>query len=72
MADDGADTQRSDREQLESFAQQKRGGLIREYWAYLRHSKKFYLIPIVAMLMVLGALIVAGGSAVAPFLYTLF
>jgi hypothetical protein len=44
-----------------------------ELWAFLRSRKKFWLWPIVVMMAVLGALIVlAQGSAVAPFIYTLF
>jgi hypothetical protein len=46
---------------------------IRELWAFMLARKKFWLIPIVAILLLLGMIIVlAEGSAVAPFLYTLF
>ncbi len=44
-----------------------------ELWAFLRARKKFWLLPILAMLALFGALVVFGqGSAVAPFIYTLF
>jgi len=44
-----------------------------ELWAYLRTRKKWWLVPIMLMMVVLGALLVlAKGSAVAPFIYTLF
>ena len=47
--------------------------LIRELWAFLRQRKKFWLIPIVLMMLVLGALLIlAQTSALAPFIYTLF
>lgn len=47
--------------------------LIKELWAFLRARKKFWLWPIFIMMAMLGALIVlAHGSAVAPFIYTLF
>jgi hypothetical protein len=47
--------------------------IIKELWAFLRARKKFWLWPIFVMMLVLGALIVlAQGSAVAPFIYTLF
>jgi hypothetical protein len=47
--------------------------IIKELWAFLRARKKFWLWPIFLMMFVLGALIVlAQGSAVAPFIYTLF
>lgn len=46
---------------------------IRELWKYMRVRKKFWLLPIVLMMVILGVLIVfAQGSAVAPFIYTLF
>lgn len=44
-----------------------------EFWAFLRVRKKFWLAPTLVALALLGALIVlAQGSAVAPFIYTLF
>ena len=47
--------------------------MIRELWAFLRARKKFWLWPIFIMMALLGALIVlAQGSALAPFIYTLF
>ena len=46
---------------------------IKELWAFLRTRKKYWLWPIVVIMVVLGVLIVlAQGSAVAPFIYTLF
>jgi hypothetical protein len=47
--------------------------MIKELWNFLRARKKFWLWPIFIMMALLGALIVlAQGSAVAPFIYTLF
>ena len=44
-----------------------------ELWEFMRERKKFWLAPIVLMLLLLGGLIVlTEGSAVAPFIYTLF
>lgn len=44
-----------------------------ELWAFLRSSKKFWLLPILIMMAMFGGLIVLSeGSAVAPFVYTLF
>ena len=46
---------------------------IREFWMFMRARKKFWLAPILIMMALVGALIVlAQGSAVAPFIYTLF
>jgi hypothetical protein len=47
--------------------------LLAELWSYMRQRKKFWLLPIVVMLVLFGALIVlTKGSAIAPFIYTLF
>jgi hypothetical protein len=44
-----------------------------EFWAFLRARKKYWLLPIMLVLMVFGGLIVlTQGSAIAPFIYTLF
>jgi hypothetical protein len=45
----------------------------RELWAFLRVRKKFWLLPVVIMSVVFGGLLMlAQGSAIAPFIYTLF
>ncbi len=45
----------------------------REIWRYLRARRKYWLLPILLVMAVLGSLLVLGqGSAVAPFIYTLF
>jgi hypothetical protein len=47
--------------------------ILAELWAFMRVRKKYWLAPIVLMLVVFGGLILlAQGSAVAPFIYTLF
>ncbi len=47
--------------------------MVIELWAFLRARKKYWMWPIFVMMALLGALIVlAQGSAVAPFIYTLF
>ena len=46
---------------------------IKEFWNFMRVRKKFWLLPIFLMMALFGALIVMSqGSAVAPFIYTLF
>lgn len=46
---------------------------IAELWAFMRERKKFWLLPILVVMVLFGGLIVlAKGSAVAPFIYTLF
>ena len=47
--------------------------LIKDLWALMRERKKFWLLPLILVMLLLGILIVlAQGSAVAPFIYTLF
>ena len=47
--------------------------MIKELWAFLRARRKYWLWPVFVMMVLLGLLIVlAQGSAVAPFIYTLF
>lgn len=46
---------------------------LQDLWSFMRVRKKFWLAPIIIVMVLLGALIVlAQGSAVAPFIYTLF
>lgn len=48
-------------------------GIVREFWSFLRVRKKWWITPIVLFLVLLGALLVfAKGSALAPFIYSLF
>jgi len=47
--------------------------LVRDLWGFMKARKKFWLAPIIVILLLLGGLIVLSqGSAVAPFIYTLF
>ena len=46
---------------------------LREYWEFLKVRKKYWLFPILLVLVMFGALIILSqGSAVAPFIYTIF
>ncbi len=47
--------------------------LVAELWAFMRERKKFWLLPIILLMLAVGALLVfAQGSALAPFIYTVF
>lgn len=47
--------------------------LLHDLWRFLKVRKKFWLLPIILVMVLLGALLVlAQGSAIAPFIYTLF
>ncbi len=46
---------------------------LKEFWKYMKIRKKFWLIPIILILLLIGALLfLTEGSAIAPFIYTLF
>lgn len=48
-------------------------GLMKEFWLFMKERKKFWLLPILIVMVLVGALLVfAQGSALAPFIYTIF
>ena len=58
---------------FEKLAQDNRNvGIVREFLAFLGENKKWWLIPLLVILVLMGALILLSGSAAAPFIYTLF
>ncbi len=60
----------------ESFEQasldHKDGSLIGEFFAFMKDNAKWWLLPIIIVLGLLGAVLIFSGGAVAPFIYTLF
>ena len=62
----------SPREELEKQAALPHRGLVREFGAFLLYNKKWWLTPIVLVLLLLGLLVFLAGSPAAPFVYTLF
>jgi hypothetical protein len=55
-------------------ASQRSGGsnIASEFWQFLRQSKKWWLLPIVVVILLFGVLVFLSGTAAAPFIYTLF
>lgn len=49
-----------------------RSGLMSEFWYLIRHNRKWWLIPFLIPLLLLGALVLFAGTGAAPFIYTLF
>jgi hypothetical protein len=47
-------------------------GVIAEFVGLLRENKKYWMLPIILLLLAFGALVILSGSSVAPFIYTLF
>jgi len=58
--------------QFEDQMTQSSPALVRELWNLLRHNKKWWLTPILVVLVLLGMLVIIGGTAMAPFVYTIF
>lgn len=50
----------------------QRVGFVAELWGFLRDNKKWWLVPIIVVMVVLSTLIFLSGTAVAPFIYTFF
>lgn len=53
-------------------AERSGGGLATEFWEFLKENKKWWLAPIIISIVGLGLLVMLGGTAAAPFIYTLF
>ena len=53
-------------------AEKDRTGIVTEFFDFLKDNKKWWLAPIVISILTLGALVLLGGTAAAPFIYTLF
>ncbi|MBL8757444.1 MAG: hypothetical protein JNK35_03320 [Phycisphaerae bacterium] len=64
--------QKTTQNEFEQQAEGESTGIIQEFWDLLRYNKKWWLLPIVGVLLIMGLLVVLGGSAAAPFIYTLF
>lgn len=58
--------------EFKELAQEKRPSLLREFWLFLKYNKKWWLLPILIVLLLLGLLVLLGGTAIAPFIYPLF
>ena len=57
---------------FEAKAAGQRPGIVTEFWDFLKDNKKWWLAPIIISILGLGALVMLGGTAAAPFIYTLF
>jgi hypothetical protein len=58
--------------EFEKASQQKEGNLLSEFMGFLKQNKKFWLLPLILVMLALAALLVLSSSAAAPFIYTLF
>jgi hypothetical protein len=46
--------------------------LLAEYWNFVKYTGKWWLVPVLAIILMLGALVFLSGTGAAPFIYTLF
>ena len=61
--------------QPDEFLAEARAGrtnIVSEFWGFLKHNKKWWLLPILIMILLLSLLIILGYSGLAPFIYPLF
>lgn len=69
MSDESQREAQSEFEQLESEQQL---GLIAEFWLFIKEEKKWWLTPIIVVLLAVGVLVMLTSTGAAPFIYTLF
>jgi hypothetical protein len=65
-------SRRNGAEEFERAASERQRGVIAEFWDFLRHNKKWWLVPILVLFLLMSALIVLGSTGLAPFIYPLF
>lgn len=67
-----SDEKNNQANEFQAESQGKRTTLAGEFWGLLKHNKKWWLTPILILILLIGLLVLAGGSGVAPFIYALF
>jgi len=65
-------TDQREKTEFERQGEQRRHGLLSEFWGFLKHNKKWWLLPILVMLFGVGILVILASTGAAPFIYTLF
>jgi hypothetical protein len=65
-----SEPQKSEFEQ--AAAEQDRGGLLRDFWGFMKQNKKWWLLPLITVFLIFALLIFLSGTGLAPFIYTLF
>ena len=67
-----SDTEPTEKSDFVAQSEGSRSGIVSEFVEFLKDNKKWWLAPIVISILALGALVLLGGTAAAPFIYTLF
>ena len=65
------ETDNSQKNEFQAESQRKRTGLFREFLDFLRHNKKWWLTPIILIILLVGVMIISMGG-IGPFIYALF
>ncbi len=72
VTDQAGNTQNKEGQSLAEEAKKPRIGLLREYFDFIREDRKWWMAPIIFVLLLVGVFVVLGGTSLAPFIYTLF
>jgi len=72
MERNGQQTRDEQAKEFQQAAKVRSGNLAGEVWSFLRENRKWWLLPLIVVLVLVGALVVLSSTAVAPFIYTLF
>ena len=62
----------SEEKNFEQLSKEERSSLVGEFWEFLKHNKKWWMLPIILILLALGLIVLLSSSAIAPFIYPLF
>ena len=57
---------------FEAEAAKGQRGVVAEFWSFLKDNRKWWLVPMLVVLLLLGILVVTAGTGLAPFIYTFF
>ena len=58
--------------EFQRLGRRRSAGVLREYFDYVRLRKKWWLVPVIVLLLLVGLVLVLGSSAVGPLIYALF
>lgn len=72
MADDRAKPKGTPLNEFERESQEQQISLLREFWLFICENKKWWLIPILLVMGLIGLLAILSTTGAAPFIYTLF
>ena len=72
MSNERAPESNSPRSDFEELNDEKQLSLVQEFWLFVTENKKWWMIPILLVLSLVGLLVVLGSTGAGPFIYTLF